>query len=609
MIIKYNERRVSITPKTQTSLNSPVRNNTQPVFLTSPKKQLSSIKEITNKQQELNKLLNQHVDFQTQSANTSMHSFDCITAQSKFRRKQVNADISSKLMHLDDEIVEVYNEFEKNYRQVNDLDKLEYTPQASQQQIFVSRKSLNNLIQTHDGLMQSDLKFGNLNRIRINRFKFYYFRIKLRGKVSPIQVFFNIPERVQSAAVKMFLSTKAEFPTKFNAEYILHSRFAKIFSERNQHYFTEEYLFITIYSDVDFEFSITFQFGNTQITKSPPKQIVESLDLISQNCSPTQKQFPNDKILQNLSLTQYHGSQKLHKILSVQSERTHKQKLAKSLRQSMLEDKKLEKKSKLLVKEQILHFREVERQIKLKKLQMQFAQQNWFQLFSLLLITEYVSTSLQEQKRRQKVAAKGKLLVWAMKTKALLDVKEYGESAKERTIFKTRCVVQSFACMIRHKSKIKAEFVVTKFMGRILLFLTILNKHQSTLNKVIFIQRKFRILKAKKRKFRDKFWKLIKENIADIIYDLRRQKETQFFFDKQQINIDIPAMNIVIDDYCKKQRVLWLEYIQHTFLEKDQKRKIHEYAKNLKEPKIYDLPNKNELIPLIEQYAKMKKIL
>ncbi|CAD8126961.1 unnamed protein product [Paramecium sonneborni] len=608
MIIKYNELRVSITPKTQTSLNSPVR-NTQPIFITSPKKQLSSIKEITNKQQELNKLLNQNVDIQTQSANTSMHSFDCMTAQSKFRRKQIQADYSSKLISLDDEIVEVYNEFEKNYKQINDLDKLQQTQQTSNRFIDVSRKSISNLIQTHDGLIQSDLKFGNMNRIRINRFKFYYFRIKLRGKVSPIQVFFNIPERVQSSALKMFLSTKAEFPTKFNAEYILHSRFAKIFSERNQHYFTEEYLFITIYSEVDFEFSITFQFGNYQITKSPPKQIIETLDQIQPNSSPTQKNLPNDKILQNLSLTQYHGSQKLNKILSVQSERTHKQKMAKSLRQSMLEDKQIEKKSKLLVKDQILHFREVERQIKQKKMQMQFAQQNWFQIFSLLLITEYVSNSLQEQKRKQKIAAKGKLLVWAMKTKALLDVKEYGDSAKERTIFKTRCVIQSFASMIREKSKIKAKFVITKFMGRILLFLTILNKHQSTLNKVIFIQRKFRLLKAKKRRFRDRFWKLIKENVADIIYDLRRQKETQFFFDKQHVNIDIPIMNIVIDEYCKKQRILWMAYVQHTFLEKDQKRKIHEYAKNLKEPKIYDLPNRNELIPLIEQYAKLKKIL
>lgn len=64
-----------------------------------------------------------------------------------------------------------------------------------------------------------------------------------------------------------------------------------------------------------------------------------------------------------------------------------------------------------------------------------------------------------------------------MKTKALIDVKEYGDSAKERTIFKTRCALLNFTNLIREKTKRQAEFVVTKFMDRILLFLTILNKH------------------------------------------------------------------------------------------------------------------------------------
>lgn len=57
--------------------------------------------------------------------------------------------------------------------------------------------------------------------------------MKLKGKVSPIHVFFNVPDKVQTSSLKIFLSTKAEFPTKFNAEYIIHSRFAKIFSEKN----------------------------------------------------------------------------------------------------------------------------------------------------------------------------------------------------------------------------------------------------------------------------------------------------------------------------------------------------------------------------------------
>lgn len=85
-----------------------------------------------------------------------------------------------------------------------------------------------------------------------------------------------------------------------------------------------------------------------------------------------------------------------------------------------------------------------------------------------------------------------------MKTKALIDVKEYGDNAKERTIFKTRCVLYSFTNLLREKTKKKAQFVVTKFMDRILLFLTILNKHQSTLNKGIITSIKISYIYTKK---------------------------------------------------------------------------------------------------------------
>ncbi|CAD8140292.1 unnamed protein product [Paramecium octaurelia] len=606
MIIKNNEQRASIN-KSHLSIVSPVRKSSSTFLLTS-NQNIQSFKEISPKQQELNRVLNYNIN-QSQSANSSMYSIECTTTQSKYRNRINLGDISSKLMQLDEEIIEVYSEFEKNYRSINQLEKLEPISYQTNQYLEVKRKSKNQLIQTHDSLIQSDLMHGDQNRIKITRFKFNYFRMKLRGKVSPIHVFFNVPDRVQTSSLKIFLSTKAEFPTKFNAEYIIHSRFAKIFSEKNQHYFSEEYLFITLYSEVDFEFSINFSFGNSQVIKSPVKQQLEPSELIQDNFPQTLKPQPKDKILGNLSVAHHQVSHRLNKILSVQSERLQKQKMVKSMRQSLIEDKQLDKISKLLVKDQIIQFREIEKQIKQKKAMIEFAQKNWIQIFSLFVISEYVYACLQEQRRKQKIVAKGKLLVWAIKTKALIDVKEYGDNAKERTIFKCRCVINNFASIIRSKTKQKAEFVITKFMDRILLFLTILNKHQSTLNKVIFIQRKFRLLKTKKRLFRDKFWKLIKENIADIIYDLKRQRENQFFFEKQQVVIDVPIMNQVIDEYNKKQRVLWMEYISHTYLEKDQKRKIHETALNLKEPKIYDLPNRNELSLLIEQYAKLKKLL
>lgn len=50
----------------------------------------------------------------------------------------------------------------------------------------------------------------------VQRFRFYYFRIKIKGKPSPIQLCFNFSERV--IGLKIYLSTTAEFPTSFNAD-------------------------------------------------------------------------------------------------------------------------------------------------------------------------------------------------------------------------------------------------------------------------------------------------------------------------------------------------------------------------------------------------------
>lgn len=59
--------------------------------------------------------------------------------------------------------------------------------------------------------------FSNIcNRVIITRFKYHYFRIKIKGKPTPIQLNFNFTERVNG--LKIYLSTKAEFPTSFNAE-------------------------------------------------------------------------------------------------------------------------------------------------------------------------------------------------------------------------------------------------------------------------------------------------------------------------------------------------------------------------------------------------------
>ncbi|CAD8138516.1 unnamed protein product [Paramecium pentaurelia] len=327
MIIKNNEQRTSIN-KSQTIIVNPIRKS-QSIFLTTSNQNIMSFKEISSKQQQLNRVLNYNINY-SQSVNTSMYSIECSTTKSKIRNRVNQGDFCSKFMQLDKEIIEVYSEFEKNYRSINQQDKLEHIQYQTNKYLEVNPKSIKQLIQTHDGLLQSDLMQGDQNHIKINRFKFNYFRKKLKGKVSPIHVFFNVPDRVQTSSLKTFISIKAEFPTKFNAGYIMHSRFAKIFSEKNQHYFSEEYLFITRYSDVDFEFSINFSFGNSQIIKSPIKQQHEPSELIQDIQPLIQKPQARDKILGNLSVTDYQQDtfSIIRKIIK---------KKAKSMRQSIID--------------------------------------------------------------------------------------------------------------------------------------------------------------------------------------------------------------------------------------------------------------------------------
>ncbi|CAD8054237.1 unnamed protein product [Paramecium sonneborni] len=608
MIIKNNEQRASII-KSNITLVSPVRKSSS-IFLTTSNQNIMSFKEISPKQQELNRVLNFNINH-SQSANSSMYSIEQAPNQNKIKNRVNLVDISSKFLQLDEEIIEVYNEFEKNYRSINQLEKLEPISYQTNQYLEVKRKSKNQLIQTQDDLIQSDLMHGDQNRIKINRFKFNYYRMKLRGKVSPIHVFFNIPDRVQTSSLKIFLSTKAEFPTKFNAEYNIHSRFAKIYSEKNQHYFSEEYLFITLYSEVDFEFSISFSFGNSSTIKSPIKQQLEPSEEIQDTFPLTHKIQPKDKIIGNLQVAHHQVSHRLNKILSVQSERLQKQKMAKSMRQSLIEDKQLDKISKLLVKDQIIQFREIEKQIKQKRALVQFAQKNWIQIFGLFLITEYIFSCLQEQRRKQKIAAKGKLLVWALKTKALIDVKEYGVNAKERTIFKFLLI------QLDQKQNIKQNLQQLNLWIEFFFFLQSQINIKAHLIKLYLFRGSFVFSKLKRDSLKISFGNQLKKILLISFLIQEDKKKTNSFLksNKQQLMCKLkscnfsPTMNQVIDEYNKKQRVLWIEYIQHTYLEKDQKRKIHETALNLKEPKIYDLPNRNELSLLIEQYAKLKKLL
>ena len=59
---------------------------------------------------------------------------------------------------------------------------------------------------------------------------------------------------------------------------------------------------------------------------------------------------------------------------------------------------------------------------------------------------------------------------------AIMKVQIYGSTPKERTIFKSKLILQSYAILIKKKTKLLAEEVITRFIKKMLLYLTTLNK-------------------------------------------------------------------------------------------------------------------------------------
>ncbi|CAD8086314.1 unnamed protein product [Paramecium primaurelia] len=600
---KLLESKSTHTPYTQSTFHSPSNSRTLGFF----NKELKKI-------QDSNKLQPFHVEKQSHSATSSCHTFmtQMESAQHQIRankfgkiksRKQVTLFNSEE--YISDDILELYNEYEKNYITLNKVEKFIdiQIQQVNQPQSRIDSQDF--LAISDEKLKLNDL--NKMNKVKIQRFKFYYFRIKTKGRMSPVQIFLHCPDRVQSSNIRMFISSKAEFPTKFNSEQIIQAKNAKMYADHNQPYFSKEFLYITLYSDIDFEVTIDIIFGNPIQKIIPRKQQVEEdlLDIRPQ----TQRIIKRDKIIYNLDMKQY--LQKMKNLEQNKLEREQKQQLVLINKKVIQEEKQVDKVCKVLARESINQYREIEKIMKQRREQIKIFQNSWCQIVSLFDFCKEVKTKLEDIKRHKKAQAKGKLLVWQLKTMALMKVQIYGSTPKERTIFKSKLILQSYALLIKKKTKLLAEEVITRFIKKMLLYLTTLNKQQSLIKKVKTIQRKFRSLKLKKRMFRDKFWKQIKENICNIVYQLRRQKDVRNLFSdgkKPTILIDVPVMQSLIDDYCEKARARWMNYINRTFKEKNRAKKIQNVALNFTEPKLYDMPNEYELTQLIDQYAKIKKL-
>jgi hypothetical protein len=65
----------------------------------------------------------------------------------------------------------------------------------------------------------------------------------------------------------------------------------------------------------------------------------------------------------------------------------------------------------------------------------------------------------------------------------------------------------------------------------------------------------------------------------------------------------------VIDEFSELTRVKWMGYVKNIVLQKDQKKRLREMALQFKLPKLYEMPNEDELRDMIRRYGELKKIL
>lgn len=67
---------------------------------------------------------------------------------------------------------------------------------------------------------------GEINHITMEKFKFYYFLVKVLHKPSPMSMVFKVNNKL-----KIYLSTSAIFPSKFNSEHLVYAKSVKIHAE------------------------------------------------------------------------------------------------------------------------------------------------------------------------------------------------------------------------------------------------------------------------------------------------------------------------------------------------------------------------------------------
>ncbi|CAD8046203.1 unnamed protein product [Paramecium sonneborni] len=509
------------------------------------------------------------------------------------RQLQGSVDDISRLMPLNDNLINVYNDFEDNFRVVRESNKFKNeVPQTSKQEIIQINNS--NILKTADGLNLCDLNPEKLNRIQIYRFKFYYFRVRVKNKLNPLQIYFTLPDKTQNYIYKVFISTSVEFPTKFNCEQSTSSRSIKIKTKSGSKFFYEDYLYMTLYAETDFIISVHLVFGEfhhsfLSAKQQEPQRYKKYWDEDKISISPKK-----DKILQNLDQSRYKSTQKLKEFLKG-AEITAKKIIQVVQRGKQIQKEKLEERNiKMLVKSQIQEFRKVEKSI----LQQKFEKQNqcdyWEQIISIMTLSRQLYNILHERKRRLRIQAKAKLIVLRIKTKLFLEVQQYGQNPFDRCSNKSLLLLKLVSLHLQSQSKLRAQKIATDFLKKTLLYQIAQMAHHNMVSKVRMIVKAFKNKKFQKRAFKDRFWRLIKNYFGS--------NGPQLFVTSQikSIQIDKPVMSKVIEQYIQNRKKQWCQLYK-------QNKSINKNEKTTQLIQIFQLPNDKELKYIMKDYYILKK--
>ncbi|CAD8143664.1 unnamed protein product [Paramecium pentaurelia] len=546
---------------------------------------------------------------------TSFQSFKSSSMHLKKLVKSPNLSLkSARLYDLNDNflnkrtsIVQMMQTFSNNYDIIQQSEPLENIDLQKLFPVEEQKKLQNNeIVSDISKLRIFELKQENNDWIQINRFRFHYFSIKIQGQESPIQVYVKC-DQLRLLNYRMYISTTASFPTKFNCEAIIQSKYFKYQDKKHNDKFLDKFLYIAIYSEEDCEISISFLYGNKFIKKQKPKREKPNYDKYKYwwKQSKFDMSYETDKINSNLDTRQYSREARKEKLIQSQDQLDLRLKNAITKKKELCEDKKMDLLSKYQANEAL---KEIRNQQKLKQRIRQALikfQISWFDVFLLIHLAENMKAMLDEAKKRSKYLAKGRLIVWKYRTTTMIKIKESGQTVDQRNLFKL-CMAM---CMytFHNKKRIKTEVakVLRYFFTLTHQYCHFIQKHQELTNKVNYVKRVFRNLKQKEKAYKDRLWRILNKYAQEILHSLGAHFSNP---KKRTYIIDSSALMKATEDFLISKKRKCQKFIQSYVREKDEKQKVIDLALNMMQPEMFDTPSYDDLYGIFRTYIQYKKI-